>query len=84
MTFQSSSGGAQARGGLGEYVAAKRAVFPRLHFLADNELLQLLSSAAEPSSVPLQRLFPGISKLAVLKQGYGAVRTWLRCLLSCC
>lgn len=61
----------QVQKGLDEYLEVKRQGFPRFYFLADEELLKLLSRAREPQAVQphLRKIFDGIYSLDFGEQG---------------
>lgn len=56
---------------LAKYMEAKREEFPRFYFLADEELLELLATTKEPSSVRkfLSKCFEGIDNLEFAPSG---------------
>ncbi len=55
---------------LNKYLEKKRNAFARFYFLSDNELLQILSRATDPTAVQdfMRRLFEGIEYLRFEKQ----------------
>ncbi|KAK9846646.1 hypothetical protein WJX81_008333 [Elliptochloris bilobata] len=67
----------RVQGALEGYLDVKRSVFPRFHFLAADDLLEVLGPAKDPHSVQphLKKFFEGIKQLEIHAPGSDGRRT---------
>lgn len=68
MLKQSKDDLEKVQKGLADYLETKRIAFPRFFFLADEELLQILSNTKNPSAVQpfLRSCFENVARIKII------------------